>query len=290
MTELILILRRKEMQLIATNTEHREVLSLSPSLFPVSLPCLNFLSFKRVWEQGLTTSREEADLLFSLGQAHTAYNMTCKGNLSPRLSDTLDCWPCSVSDWSDLMEDLDASCLPPAQQTGPVDQPTQLELFWGRLFILGRCRWKDLLGCFSGNWPAVGDAKWQQDHHMRVLFGTCWSGWWGVRAPPLPDNEEGWRGMLCSSSSSSSSSAGRIWLSNVDTGSTCAIHSLSPLEAKAVPAAPLDTSQKAEIWELLIYMIWSAEAMGRNHPPSENIIYVFNYLYWNTWEAKWLSC
>lgn len=55
--------------------------------------------------------------------------------------------------------------------------------------------------------------------------------------------------MLGSSSSSSSSSAVRIWLSNVhmDGGSTCAIHGLSPLEAKVVPAALLDTSQRAAI-------------------------------------------
>lgn len=86
------------MQLTATNTEHREVFSLSPSLFRISLPFLNFLSFKRVWEQGLTIGREKADPPFSLRPAHTAYNMMCKGNLSPRLSATTECGLSSGSD------------------------------------------------------------------------------------------------------------------------------------------------------------------------------------------------
>lgn len=182
------------MQLTATNTEHREVFSLSPSLFPISLPFLNFLSFIRVWEQGLTMGREKADPPFSLRPADTAYNMTCKGNLSPRLSATIKCWLSSGSDWNDSMEDLDASCLPPAQQTALVDQTAQLGLFWGRLFILGRYRWKELLVCSSGDWPAVGDAKWQQDLHMWVPSGACWSGWWGVSAPPPLGNDKGWNG------------------------------------------------------------------------------------------------
>lgn len=85
------------------------------------------------------------------------------------------------------------------------------------------------LTCIGRNWVAA-------DHYMWVPSGACWSSWWGVRAPPQQDNDEGWRTML---HSSSSSSAGRTWLSNVhmDTGSTCAIHSLTSW-SKGVPSCP----------------------------------------------------
>lgn len=133
--------------------------------------------------------REEADSHFSLKPPHTAYTLACNRNLSPSLSSTIGCWPSSGSDWSDLMEDLDASCLPPAQQTGLVDQTAQLGLFWRRLFVLGKCWWKELLVCSSGNWS--GTSWIAADHYMWVPTGACWSSWWGVRAPPQPDNEEG---------------------------------------------------------------------------------------------------
>lgn len=59
MTELILILRRREMQLTATNTEHKRF-SLCPLLFSLSLSPF-WISFKRFWKWGLTMGREEAE-------------------------------------------------------------------------------------------------------------------------------------------------------------------------------------------------------------------------------------
>lgn len=54
------------MQLTATNKERREDLSA-----PFSFPCLSTLyNFKKVWEQGLTMGREEADPLL-LWDRHT---------------------------------------------------------------------------------------------------------------------------------------------------------------------------------------------------------------------------
>lgn len=62
------------MQPTATNTEHRRVFPLSPSLF--SLPFSNLISFTGLREQELTTARKRASVPLALGQAHAAAGMT----------------------------------------------------------------------------------------------------------------------------------------------------------------------------------------------------------------------
>lgn len=195
MTELILILRRRETQLTATNTEHKRF-SLYPFLFSLSLPPF-WISFKRVWEWGLTMGRQEGEPPLLLWDWNTLLiTWHVKETYVPGfLALQTAGWAAAVTEvtWCEFW-------MPPACHL------LSRQVWWTRLlswgYFEGDCLfWGDVDGkklpvCSSGNWPVVRHAKWQQDHHMCVPSGACSSGWGDVRAASPPDNKEGWRGVL----------------------------------------------------------------------------------------------
>lgn len=210
-------------------------------------------------------------LPFVLGREHTPYNMTCKGNLCLRLSSTIDCWPSSGSDWSDLVEDLDASCLPSAQQTGLVDQTAYLGYFEG-----GCLFWGDVDGKNFWCAPLATDLQWEMPTGNRIttyvsslvpaevageMSGLCHH---QIMKRDAPQQQLSWEDLakqcvngywqhLCNSCSLTSRDKG---------GPHCPPgHFLEGCNLRAVDLYDMES-----------------EALGGNYPPSENIIYV--YLYW----------
>lgn len=245
------ILRRKVIQPTATNTEHINVSSLSsfPSLSPFQIslvlqafgnkgtPCLGkskchfcFGTGTRCWWHDKPQSTRVCLCIVNVVQGDpqqscsvVGWRGVCKGNLSPMPSAAIDWWPSGSSGWNDLVDGLDASCLPLAQQTGLVDQTAQLGLFGGGGV------------CFGEMWmeASAGILLWRP-----TCGGRCW-----VAAGPPPTSPHQcllkwlvrcrgsstarwWRGTKCKQRwhpRNGGSSAGRIWPSNVCTGTAAPV-------------------------------------------------------------------